>query len=160
MTLVLNLNLDIVKMYACIENKKAFSRMHTARLQTVMLQRQPPDIAPGGVGLGVPCAREGGWDHGWGHGWVGGGGRGDYTVKSNVSWVIVRWGPQYEQTDRQAWLKNYLPTTSLAGSNKVPSFSSPKVIAWTDTHTDGQTDGHTDRLDWNYYLPTYADDKE
>ena len=32
-------------------------------------------------------------------------------------------------------------------------FNSSKVVTWTDTQTDTQTD----RLNWKYYLPTYAD---
>ena len=37
--------------------------------------------------------------------------------------------------------------------NEVPTFSSSKVIIWTDRQIDGQTDTQTNRLNWNYYLP-------
>ena len=37
----------------------------------------------------------------------------------------------------------------MCTGKEVPSFSGSKVIA--------QTDRKTDRLDWNYYLPPYAD---
>ena len=67
-------------------------------------------------------------------------------------------------------IKMYLYT-----KNEVPSFSSSKVIAWTDTQTDTQKDTQTDtqtdtqkdtqtdtqthRPDWNYYLSANADGK-
>ena len=37
----------------------------------------------------------------------------------------------------------------MCTENKVPTCSSSKVIAWTDTRTD--------RLDWNYYPPACTD---
>ena len=43
----------------------------------------------------------------------------------------------------------------------IPIFSGSKVIAWTDRQTDTHTHTHThtQRLDWNYYLPAYAEGK-
>ena len=39
----------------------------------------------------------------------------------------------------------------LYAKNEIPSCSGSQVIA--------QTDRHTDRLNWNYYLSAYMDDK-
>ena len=123
MTVVLNLNLDIVKMYAYIENKKHFCKKRTASLQIVHASEATTSYWSwgGGQGWGVPCTMSGR---------AGAMARGLYSdvqcIMGNGYWLH---GAPYEQTDRHALLKNYLPATSLAGGNKVPSFSSPKVIA-------------------------------
>ena len=45
----------------------------------------------------------------------------------------------------------------MCTKDEAPTFNSSKVIVWTDTQTD--TDRQTDRLDWSYYLSSYADGK-
>ena len=44
-------------------------------------------------------------------------GGGACMVTSNVSWVMVTWGPPLEQNDRHLW-KYYLPATSLVDGKK------------------------------------------
>ena len=75
---------------------------------------------------GGPCLMSG--EQGQGvEGLMSGEGWGWSRVRSNASWIIIRWPPVNRQTDRHGW-KHYLPAILLADDNNADNIDDNRKL--------------------------------